>query len=318
MRAQSTASSATRCPACGLDGPTADALVRCPCGRGVFVASAGDPLAGRLVDGIAIGEPIGAGATARVYAAHDGRQPLALKVLRADASERARRRFAREARALGALRGPHTVGLVAFGEARDRRERLRLWLAQPRVSGASLAERLIRGPLAAAELPPLADGLLRALEEAHGAGVVHRDLKPAHIVLTADGGVVVLDFGLARIVLGETEALTTTGAIVGTPHYMAPEQIDQRAPVGPAADLYAAAVVLYEACAGRRPFEALDPLLVLRGHLDTPPPRLPRRAPRGWASALARGLAKAPADRFPSAAAMRRALIVRRPFWRRG
>ncbi len=313
-----------RCPACGRAGPPG---ARCPCGRGACAPPDPDPLIGRLIGPYAVLARLGAGGSGRVYRALDPRgRPVALKVLRAEGDPRLRRRFAREARAIGALRGRHTARLLDSGEARSPDGRPLVWLAQALVPGRSLRARLDGDRPPPARLPAIAAGILRALEEAHGAGIVHRDLHPGNVMLTPARGVVVLDFGVARIRGGETSAmsrLTSTGALVGTPHYMAPEQIDHRAPIGPTTDLYAVGVVLYELIAGRRPFEGLDPLTVMRARLERPPPPLPRRAPlrAQWGPVIARALALDPGGRPPSARAMRRALVARasrRRWWALG
>jgi serine/threonine-protein kinase len=179
------------------------------------------------------------------------------------------------------------------------------------LAGESLHERLRRGPR-----PPIADALrviatvLATLDAAHRIGIVHRDLKPANVYLGADR-VYVLDFGLAKLLGDPTGALTSTGAVLGTPHYMAPEQIEDR-PLDARTDVYAASVILFELVTGRRPFEGANDFDIMAGHVNRrpPPPRaLEPSVSIELQSLVLAGLAKDPAKRFQTAAAMRNALL---------
>ncbi|MCB9530002.1 MAG: serine/threonine protein kinase [Myxococcales bacterium] len=309
-----------RCPICGETDPAAALGDPCPICDGVLVdpATAPDRFIGRRVDGFAIVDRLGAGGHGAVYRALHGprRAVAALKLIPLDDDPRRRERFTREVAALRALADAAGPPLVGAGEARID-GRAWLYLARAHVAGtplsAVLAEHRRLPPDAARDIT---DGVLARLAAAHAHGVVHRDLKPAHVLLTAADGrrrVDLLDFGIARIRAaddpgGALATLTTTGAVVGTPAYTAPEQIDARAPIGPATDLYAVGVMLHEMLTGARPFDGLDALAVLRAHLDRPPP--PLDGP--LAPVVARALAKHPADRWPSADAMRRALRPRR------
>jgi HEAT repeat protein len=212
---------------------------------------------------------LGQGGMGAVYLAHDSLldRPVALKVPRAEAGdEELLTRFHREARAAAQLAHPnlcpvHDVGVVGGIS----------YLTMAYVEGQSLAERLAGGP------PPTSResaGWIRtcalALAEAHRCGVIHRDLKPSNIMLDRRGQPVILDFGLARRV--ETDArLTHTGMLVGTPAYMAPEQVRGEV-AGPACDVYALGVILYELLAGRPPFEGPVGDLLVRAATDSPPP----------------------------------------------
>jgi serine/threonine-protein kinase len=220
---------------------------------------------------------LGAGGMGTVYKARDPHlgRTVALKVPRADAhpegSARLLERFQREARAAAQVWHPHVCPIYDVGEQDGRP-----FVVMAHVAGESLAQRLARaGRLAdPGEAIALARQILDALGAIHSHGIVHRDLKPANVLL--DGGRAVLtDFGLARPE-GEGERLTSTGAVLGTPAYMAPEQAAGRPDlVGPWTDLYAAGVVLYEMLAGVLPpvvpGAAREPLSRLRPYLD---PRL--------------------------------------------
>jgi serine/threonine-protein kinase len=181
------------------------------------------------------------------------------------------------------------------------------------VEGPSLRERLATGPLGVEETRRLAADLLSALAHAHERGIVHRDVKPENIVLSA-AGAVLLDFGIARAV--ETigaEQLTRSGITLGTSAYMSPEQVQGLRTLGPPTDLYALACVLYECVAGRPPFVHGNEFMVLRQHLTEPVPSLLALVPGippGFAQAIDRALAKAPQERWQSAGEMRTAVLL--------
>jgi hypothetical protein len=164
-----------------------------------------------------------------------------------------------------------------------------------------------------ADVLPIATAILRGLAAAHRLGIVHRDLKPDNVFVTPDHRVVIVDFGLAKLLADpKTPSLTVTGASLGTPRYMSPEQIRGQ-PVDGRSDLYALGVMIYEALAGGPPFDASSTFQLFDAHVNAPPPlgQLPRDVPRGVVAAIDRALAKAPADRFADADAMRRALAGR-------
>jgi tetratricopeptide (TPR) repeat protein len=249
---------------------------------------------------------LGAGATGRVYLAHDTLvgEGVALKLLAVGAGatgpeRQAYFRFAREAEAAGRLRHPNIVKL------HDMDESLGLFVFEL-MAGGTLADRLAgAGPLSPAAGRRLAMELLAALGAAHERGIVHRDIKPSNVFFDAAGNAKLGDFGAAHLVdFGQTQ----TGGLVGTIAYMAPEQISG-ARIDAAADLYALGVTLFEALTGRPPF--LGPDIVAQHLGEAPPAPSDRRAGLSPAhdETLTRVLAKSPGDRYASAQEM--AAVVR-------
>jgi len=211
---------------------------------------------------------IGAGGMGEVYRARDSRldRDVAIKVLSAGllTDEKARRRFRKEALALGKLNHPNIATVYDVGE-RDGME----YLVMEYVTGQPLSERLKSGALPAGEALSLAEDVAEALEEAHKHGIVHRDLKPANIIATRRGHAKVLDFGLAKLLAREDSQDATllsfgeTAGPVGTPYYMSPEQAECGA-VDDRTDLWSLGVVLYESLTGKRPFDGDGGVGVLR------------------------------------------------------
>jgi predicted Ser/Thr protein kinase len=249
-------------------------------------------------------DKVGAGGMAEVWRAQDtalGRT-VALKILRPQysADPEFLARFRQEARAAANLAHPNIVNVFDIGEADDRH-----YIVMEYVDGADLKE-LIRGaaPFAVERALNLATQIAAAVGHAHRAGIVHRDLKPQNILVSGDGRVKVTDFGIARAMAAAS--LTETGVVLGTAHYLAPEQAAGR-PVTPATDVYALGVVMYEMLTGRTPFDADTSVAVAMQHLhDTPPPlqQLNPRVPDSVAAVINRALAKDPARRFTDANAM--------------
>jgi serine/threonine-protein kinase len=260
-------------------------------------------LAGASVGGsYLLVEPIGGGATGRVWRAvdRDSGDQVAVKLLRADlmTEPKAVTRFVRERAILLMLRHPNIVrvrDLLAMEGS--------LGLVMDLVPGGSLREHLRRdGTLAPAVAAGILAQVAAALAEAHGLGVVHRDLKPDNVLLDpADGQphVWLTDFGIARLL--DSPGLTTPQALVGTPNYLAPEIITGGDPT-PAADVYAMGVLLYELLLGRPPYAGGPPVAVLRRHLECRPRRHPGVPDHLWRAVLA-CMAPDPAQR-PTAGAM--------------
>jgi serine/threonine-protein kinase len=265
---------------------------------------------GVLKDRFTVERELGRGGAARVFLAkeRDGRV-VALKVLHPELlASSAADRFLREIRLAAQLQHPNIAPLLGSGE-----QGWAVYYTMAYVEGPSLRERLTTGPLGIEETRRLASDLLSALEHAHQRGIVHRDVKPDNIVLSANGAVL-LDFGIARAV--ETigaEQLTRSGITLGTSQYMSPEQVQGLRTLGPPTDLYSMACVLYECLAGRPPFVHANEFMVLRQHLaDSPPPlnQLVPGVPAGMVRAIERALAKAPEERWQSAGEMRNALLL--------
>ncbi|MCB9529122.1 MAG: serine/threonine protein kinase, partial [Myxococcales bacterium] len=218
-------------------------------------------------------------------------------------------RFMREARVLSALRHPGCVTLLDCGWTDGL-----FYLVQEFVSGHSLKALLdAHGPLAPERALDFAHQMLDALAEAHRHGIVHRDIKPANVMITRglDGReeVRVLDFGIAKITHADTQddLLTVTGMSLGTPAYMAPEQI-RPGPIGPWTDVYAVGATLHHMLIGRPPFRGI-PIDVLNHQLSTPIPPLPPPL-AAFDAILERAMAKSPADRISDARALQAALAA--------
>jgi serine/threonine kinase PknH len=250
---------------------------------------------------------LGRGGMGTVYRAFDTRRrrTVALKLLADDLAgdETFRERFRREAHTAAQLGDPHVIPLHDFGEVDGR-----LFLDMRLVEGVDLAALIERGghrPLDPARAVALVGQVAEALDAAHAAGLVHRDVKPSNVLVTASDFVYLVDVGIARSVREDHTSLTTTGTAIGTLDYMAPERFDGAAPDA-RADVYALACVLHETLTGRRAFDADSAVSVMRAHLFTPPPRPSALAPlpRALDDVVARGMAKDPGQRYPSAGAL--------------
>ena len=252
--------------------------------------------------GFTILEELGRGGVGVVYRAqqHGPERVVALKCLLAGAYSRVeeRARFLAEADAIARLSHPHIVQVYAVGEHEGQP-----FLCLEYLIGGNLAAKLGGRPQPPQEVARLVQLLARAVQHAHERGVVHRDLKPANILLAEDGTPKISDFGLARFSRPE---LTAAGAILGTPSYMAPEQAcGDNAAVGPAADIWALGVILYECLTGQAPFrgvQALDTLELVAGREPVPPSRILPGVPRDLNVICLKCLEKSPAKRYASAA----------------
>ena len=252
---------------------------------------------------------IGEGAFGRVYRARDLRlqRTVAVKLIKPWWAEDPTwaAHFEREARLLARLSDPGIVQIFDVGQAAEG-----LYYVSELIEGESLAARLTRGPVPAWTAAGMAEQLCRALARAHAEQIVHRDVKPANILIAADGQIKVGDFGVARLAEGSSDGAGAT--VVGTPRYMAPEQARGLATT-PATDVYSAGVVLYEMLAGQPPFTERAAVELALRHLHDPPPPLPEGTPQALAAIVGQALAKAPSARFADAGAMARALAAARP-----
>ncbi|WP_062994073.1 serine/threonine-protein kinase [Nocardia mikamii] len=242
---------------------------------------------------------LGRGAAGEVWLAYDpaDARTVALKILSGSAAEDAdyRRRFEREARIGAHLDNPHIAPIHRFGEYAGR-----LYLDMAYIPGVDLARLVRSSAMGVAEAVELISQIAEALDAAHAAGLVHRDVKPANVIVHTSGFAYLIDFGIARAA-GQT-TITATGFTVGTLAYMAPERFtghgDSRS------DVYSLACVLYECLTARRPFGDTDAVRQLHAHLHEAPPRpsaADARIPAALDAVVARGMAKRADDRYRTA-----------------
>jgi eukaryotic-like serine/threonine-protein kinase len=247
---------------------------------------------------------IGEGAFGRVYRGLDRRlaRPVAVKLIKPWWAEEDAwvERFQREARLLARISDPGIVQIYDIGHADSGP-----YYVAELVDGESLAERLRRGALGAAEARAIAEQLSHALAGAHAQGIVHCDVKPANVLITTAGKIKVGDFGIARLAEGTSQAPSAT--VAGTPRYMSPEQARGQ-PTGPATDVYSAGVVLYEMLAGEPPFAHGSPVELGLRHVQEQPPPLSSTVPAALRDVVERALAKEPGERYRDGAAMAAAL----------
>jgi eukaryotic-like serine/threonine-protein kinase len=257
-------------------------------------------------------EPIGRGGMATVFRGTDrvlGRG-VAVKVLASSYADDDAfvARFRREARAAAGLSHPSVVAVFDTGSDDGTH-----FIVMEHVEGRTLADVLeLDGPLEPGRAAEIAEAVCDALGFAHARGIVHRDVKPANIMVTPDGGVKVMDFGIARAATDDT--LTKTAMILGTANYLSPEQAEGR-PLDARSDLYSLGAVLYEALTGRPPFEGNTPVAVAAKHVQeppVPPSRLRPDLPPALEAVAMRALQKDRASRFASAGDMSQALHAAR------
>jgi tRNA A-37 threonylcarbamoyl transferase component Bud32 len=272
-------------------------------------------------------ERLGQGGMGIVYKARQEKlkRLVAVKMIRAGAyaSAEERRRFQREGEAIARIRHAHVVQIHDFGEHEGQ-----LYFSMELLEGGTLSARLRKGALPEREAAELVRALSQAVAAAHAQEVVHRDLKPGNVLFTADGTAKITDFGLAKVLDAESSSVTGTIAIMGTPAYMAPEQVrGEGRKIGRATDVYALGVILYETLTGHLPFcgESRSQTLELVRTAEPEPPsrRRPGLAPDLEAICL-KCLEKEPEHRYPAAAALAEDLenwlrgkptTVRKPRW---
>jgi formylglycine-generating enzyme required for sulfatase activity/tRNA A-37 threonylcarbamoyl transferase component Bud32 len=247
-------------------------------------------------------EEIGRGGFAVVYKARDTTldRIVALKVLRPDVAEDNTfvQRFKQEARTAAGLYHPHIITIYEVGEEAGQH-----YLAMAFLPGQTLDERLAAAeePLPLAQTVSIVEQVASALDAIHQRGLVHRDIKPTNIIVDGAGQATILDFGIVRAADGTQ--LTTTGAVMGTPQYMSPEQAEGKE-IDHRSDIYSLGVVAYQMYTGQAPFDAVSPLVVLRLHADKPPPaprELNPQLPIEVEQVLLKALAKKRDERYQSA-----------------
>lgn len=262
-----------------------------------------------LANRYAIIRPLGAGGMATVYLANELRvdRQVAIKVLRADLSQTVgAERFAREVQFVATFEHPHIVGALDSGEADGH-----FWLAMPFIDGESLRQRMTRdGALPVDESLSIVHQVADALGYAHRRGVMHRDIKPDNILLS-NGHAFVADFGIARAIQSNAQALTNTGVSVGTPAYMAPEQAAGVKDLDERVDIYALGAVLYEMLAGTPAFTGPTRMAIMvRARNTDPRPIHPVQAAVTPAldAVILKAMSRTPAERYATMAAFRDAI----------
>jgi serine/threonine-protein kinase len=254
-------------------------------------------------------EVIGRGAMGEVWAARDKRldRPVAVKLMSSPIAfdDATRLRFETEIRAAARLNHPNVVSVYDSGE-----DDAVPFLVMELLPGRTLADEITEGPLRPERARAVGVEVLAALAASHRAGILHRDIKPGNVLLTALGTAKVADFGIAKSIEGDD--LTATGMVLGTAAYLAPERLAGH-PATVESDVYAVGAMLYEALAGDKPFNADTPLAMLRAIENHEPRPLAQAVPdldHSFAAAVQRAMAKDPAERFASAATMAEALCA--------
>src|SRR5450759_1438452 len=262
---------------------------------------------GKRIDDYQILNELGSGGMGRVYRVRNviSDRIEAMKVLLPDLAGRQElaTRFLREIKLMASLNHPNIAALRTAFTADNQ-----LVMIMEYVEGTTLAERLEHGPIPAAEAMNYIDQALSALSYAHQKHVIHRDIKPSNMMLTPQGVVKLMDFGIARA--GDERSLTMTGTTLGSLGYMSPEQVKGEA-TDARSDLYSVGVSLYEMVTGQRPFQATSDYSVMAAHVkETPKPPVELQAglPAALNEIRRMAIAKDPAQRFQTAEAFRNAL----------
>ena len=266
----------------------------------------------RLIDRYRLEQRLAAGGMGTVYEATDERlgRRVAVKLLKEELAGDPRfvERFRREARAVAGLSHPNIASVFDYG-AEDGRD----FIVMELIEGRDLAELLRSGPLEPNRASDIAKQSCDALAHAHAAGIVHRDIKPGNIIVSDSDRVKVTDFGIARAIGDST--LTATGSVLGTAHYLAPEQASGEN-VGPAADQYSMGVVLFEMLTGKVPFAGSSPIGIAMRHVSDAipaPSSIVPEVPATLDEITATATAKDPSERYPDISAMASALRAGTP-----
>jgi serine/threonine-protein kinase PpkA len=249
------------------------------------------------IPGYKIKKELGSGGMSRVYLAFENKlkRPVALKVLLPHLANNSRikRRFIKEARTAAQLRHSNIVSIYDVGKEKDSYYISMEYLKE------SLKDRLRRSSsLKPEEALHIVKETAKALSYAHRKGFIHRDIKPDNIMFREDGAIVLVDFGIVKVVKSATR-LTKTGVSIGTPKYMSPEQV-RASRIDGRADIYSLGIVLYEALVGRAPYKAEDVIALAVKHAEEPVPQLPSRL-KCYQPLIDKMLAKAPKDRVKNA-----------------
>lgn len=297
-----------RCPACGapweaVEGPALETLCTTP-------ATQESNETPKTIGRYYIKRLLGEGAFGKVYHAHDPQldRDVAIKLLRPEtlSSPQAVERFQREARAAARMLHPHIVPVYDAGQHEKCH-----FIAQAYIAGSPLSGQIPDRGMAPDRAVRIVLQLLDALGYAHQLGILHRDVKPANVMLANGDHAYLMDFGLAKWVQEDVSRLTQEGTIIGTPAYMAPEQaLSQDAAIGPHTDLYAVGVVLYELLTGRVPFEG-SAFSVVYHVIHTPPPDPTVFRPdldKTLSQVVLKALTKDPSQRYATAAEFKRVL----------
>ena len=263
-------------------------------------------------------EPVATGGMGEVWQATDTRldRAVAVKLLKKELAgdPTFRKRFATEARNAASLHHPNIASVFDFGDGTENPDgpgggaggaSLPPWLVMEFVRGKPLSELLGGGALDASQTRSIVADVADGLGAAHADGIVHRDMKPANLIVTPDRRVKITDFGISRAV--DSAAVTQTGEVLGTPHYLSPEQASGEQATA-RSDVYALGVVLHECLAGARPFDEGSAVQTALAHLRKEPPPLPDDVPSDLAAVVTRAMSKDPAERYADGKALAAAL----------